>query len=261
MDFGMPVLLEAKSPEASAALCRELGLDFLELNVNLPEYAAGLNVHTFRQLAEKYGIYYTLHLDENLTPCDFNDWVAEAYAQTAEAYIGVARALSVPVITMHLHPGVHFTLPQKRVYLYDEYEDVALGKMAQFRDRCTAAVSTSGIKICVENYGGYTRAPFLLKSLDLLLQSPAFGLCFDVGHNAIDGFTDEPLILARKEKLRHMHLHDAREKADHLSPGDGTLPMQEYLALAEQTGCRVVLEVKTKAALERAVAWVRALSG
>ena len=38
MHFGIPTLIELKSTEACAALCRELGLDFVELNMNLPEY-------------------------------------------------------------------------------------------------------------------------------------------------------------------------------------------------------------------------------
>lgn len=34
MQLGMPTLIEMKSIEACAALCRELGLDFIELNMN-----------------------------------------------------------------------------------------------------------------------------------------------------------------------------------------------------------------------------------
>jgi len=45
---------------------------FVELNMNLPEYQADrLDVAALRRIAEKYGIYYTIHLDENLNPCDF----------------------------------------------------------------------------------------------------------------------------------------------------------------------------------------------
>ena len=45
--------------------------------------------------------------------------------------------------------------------------------------------------------------------LDELLESPAFGLTFDVGHNHCKKGQDEPVIMARKDKLYHMHLHDA----------------------------------------------------
>jgi hypothetical protein len=35
MQLGMPTLIEIKSLEACAALCRDLGLAFVELNMNL----------------------------------------------------------------------------------------------------------------------------------------------------------------------------------------------------------------------------------
>ncbi len=58
MDFGMPVLIENKSIKDNIALCRRLRLDFLELNMNLPEYQADRleNTDYFRKLAEKAGI-------------------------------------------------------------------------------------------------------------------------------------------------------------------------------------------------------------
>ena len=38
MDFGMPALIELPALEDCAKLCRELGLQFVELNMNLPQY-------------------------------------------------------------------------------------------------------------------------------------------------------------------------------------------------------------------------------
>ena len=40
MDFGMPVLIELDSIESNCRLCRKLDLDFIELNMNFPEYQA-----------------------------------------------------------------------------------------------------------------------------------------------------------------------------------------------------------------------------
>jgi len=40
---GMPTLIECQSIEVNIELCRELGLDFIEieLNMNLPQYQLG----------------------------------------------------------------------------------------------------------------------------------------------------------------------------------------------------------------------------
>ena len=40
LQIGMPTLVEVKSLEACASLCRKLGLSFIEINMNLPEYQA-----------------------------------------------------------------------------------------------------------------------------------------------------------------------------------------------------------------------------
>ena len=38
MQYGMPTLIENRTFEENVALCKELGLKFIELNMNFPEY-------------------------------------------------------------------------------------------------------------------------------------------------------------------------------------------------------------------------------
>ena len=123
MDFGMPVLIENKSIKDNIALCRRLRLDFLELNMNLPEYQAERLEDTgyFKELAEEAGIYYTIHLDENMNIADFNKSVSDAYMETAARTINAAKLLNVPVLNMHINHGVHFTLPDRKVELFEVY--------------------------------------------------------------------------------------------------------------------------------------------
>ncbi|MDR3310689.1 MAG: sugar phosphate isomerase/epimerase [Oscillospiraceae bacterium] len=254
----MPTLIETKSAEACAALCRELGFRFIELNMNLPEYQTdALDVPRLRGISAEYGVFYTIHLDENLSPCDFNPLVAEAYTRTVLRTVEIARELDAPILNMHLAEGVHFTLPDRKAFLFGEYESEYLRKLTAFRDVCEAAAGGANVKICIENSGGYNRAPFLTKGLDLLLQSPAFALTFDVGHNAGTGFANEPVITARGDRLRHMHIHDALDRGNHLALGTGALDLQKYLTLAERRGCRAVVEVKTAAGLRGSAQWLR----
>lgn len=256
MDFGMPTLIELKSLEACAALCKELGLQFVELNMNLPEYQADrINADAFAEIALRYGIYYTIHLDENQNPCDFNEKVATAYTETVLQTIELTKLLRIPVLNMHLSKGVYFTLPEKKVYLFDEYMDVYLAKLTAFRDRCEKAIGGADIKICVENAGGYDKE-FLQKGLALLLESKAFALTFDIGHNAGIGGGDEEIIMKHKKRLCHMHIHDAKDKCDHLPLGSGELELPKYFYFAKIQNCRVVLETKTVAGLIESVEWI-----
>ena len=254
MELGMPALLELDIASC-ARLCRELGLSFVELNGNLPAYQPDeLEPGELAALARREEIVFTYHLDENLNPADFNAGVAEAWTRTALQAIGLARRAGMPVVTMHLTPGVYFTLPGGKRYLFDRYRDRYLAAMERFRDRCAAAIGRGGPLLCVENTA-WSSLPFLCEAVELLLDSPAFGLTYDWGHAALAG--DDPLLRQRLDRVGHMHAHDVRDGRDHLPLGAGTLDIPARFSLAEEIGCRVVLEQKTQEALRASCVWVR----
>lgn len=257
IDFGMPTLIETKSLEECAVLCNELGLSFIELNMNLPEYQVeNIDIPWFRAIAKKYGIYYTIHLDENLNVCDFNKKVAAAYLETVLQSIEIAKQLNIPVLNMHMARGVYFTLPTEKRYLFAENEALYLQALRDFRDKCEASIGDSNIKICIENSDGYNQ-PFLLHGLDLLLESPVFALTLDIGHNAGVECDDESVIMERTTKLCHMHIHDAVGRKSHLSLGDGELDLPKYFYMAKKYNCRAALETKTIDGLRKSVEWVK----
>lgn len=214
-----------------AALCNELGLRFIELNMNLPEYQVEkIDTAHFSAVAEKYGIYYTIHLDENLNPCDFNNRVADAYTETVLRAIELAKHLNIPLLNMHMASGVYFTLPERKVHLSEEYKDFYLRGLLRFRNKVTDAIGNSDIQICIENPW---RNGFQRDGIELLLKSSAFALTFDIGHNAGGGGNDEPFIMAHSDRLHHMHIHDFVDGKDHLTLGMGELDLARYFRLAE----------------------------
>ena len=256
MKFGMPSLIETETLEDCATLCASLKLDFVELNMNLPQYQIQkMHPDRMRAVAEQYGISYTIHLDENMNMADFNPLVAGAHRETVRQTIELAKKLHIPVLNMHMPMGVYFTLPQGKVFLFERYRREFLEQMRLFREECTAAIGDSGIRICVENWCGYTA--WQIEALDLLLESPVFGLTFDVGHNHCKNGVDEPAILNRRERLYHMHLHDVVDGKDHRPLGTGELDKEKWLNLAKQQGFSVVLETKTVEGLRQSVQWLR----
>ena len=130
----MPTLLELPDAEDCVRLCASLGLRFLELNMNLPQYQPdAVDIERLKRLAERYGVYYTIHLDENFNPFDFNSAVAQAWLETLRRTVRIAAALSAPILNMHLPAGVYFTLPDRRVYLFEAYR--AAGVSGAVRER------------------------------------------------------------------------------------------------------------------------------
>ena len=250
-------MVEMTSIESGAALCRELGLDFLELNINFPQFTLEkLDVAELKRIAREYGIFYTLHLDDEMSIADFNPYIADGYCRTVYEAVDLAKQLGIPKLNMHMSRGAKYTLPDRVIYFFEAYEEEYLDRIRKFRDTCTAAVGDSDVMICVENTAGFL--PFQQRAVDLMLESPAFGLTFDIGHNYCSGDMDEAWIRARANRLHHMHVHDARDgKKDHRTLGEGELDIPAYMALAEERECTVVLETKTFDALRESVAWLK----
>ena len=212
MQFGMPTLIENRTLEDNIALCSELGLQFIELNMNFPEYQMEYLEQTDRlmRLAEQTGIYYTIHLDENLNIADFNRLVSEAYLETVRRSITAAVKLlplrgrfgdtTQPLIlNMHMNHGIYITLPDRKVQMYDRDFEVYMQSFEAFRSRCEEWIDDRDVMIAVENTDGFR--DYEKKAIEYLLDSPKFGLTWDVGHSKAIGEKDVPFLRKQKPLL------------------------------------------------------------
>ena len=268
MQFGMPTLIENRTLEENIALCAGLGLRFIELNMNFPEYQVDRLEDTGRllRLAEEAGIYYTVHLDENLNIADFNRLVSDAYLETVRRTVEAAKKL-LPLrdrfgsprpltVNMHMHHGIYITLPDRKVQMYDRDFETYMQSFAAFRSLCEEWIGDSGILIAVENTDGFRG--YEKKAVDFLLESPKFGLTWDIGHSKAVGEKDVPFLTEHRDRLVHFHIHDGTETPpkNHLALGDGQINLAERLRLAQERDARCVLETKTVDALKRSVKWL-----
>jgi len=268
-NFGMPTLIENRTLEENIALCSALGLSFIELNMNFPEYQIACieDTEKFCSLADAAGIYYTVHLDENLNIADFNPLVREAYLEAVRRTIHAAKHFvqlknrhgdrSQPLIlNMHMHHGIYITLPDRKVQMYERDFDAYIAAIEEFVMRCEAWIGDADIRIAIENTDGF-RA-YEKTAVERMLKSDCFALTWDIGHSKALGETDVPFILAHQDRLAHFHIHDGKEQPpqNHLALGDGEIDLQARLNLARQCGARCVLETKTIEALKRSVAWI-----
>ena len=270
IEFGMPTLIENRTLQDNIGLCRDLGLRFIELNMNFPEYQVDRLEQTerFCRAAEEAGIYYTVHLDETLNVADFNPLVSEAYRETVRRSVKAARKLlylkerfgggSGPVIlNMHMNHGIYITLPDRKVQMYERDLETYMEAFVGFRSLCEKWIGGDPIRICVENTDGFRS--YEKKALEYLLESPVFALTWDIGHSKAAHETDVPFILEHRDRLAHFHIHDGTQEPprDHLALGDGGIDLAERLKLADAVQARCVLETKTAAALTKSVHWLR----
>lgn len=271
IQFGMPTLIENRCLEENAALCAALGLRFIELNMNFPEFQSDRLEQTdhLLRIAEQTGIHYTIHLDENLNVADFNPLVSEAYMETVRRTVSVAKRLTglcgrygdggqPMLLNMHMHHGIHITLPDRKVQMYDRDFDTYMKSFAAFRARCEEWIGESAVRIGIENTDGFRE--YEKSAAEYLLGSPVFGLTWDIGHSRAAMEKDAAFILEHRERLIHFHIHDCggTPPQNHLALGDGEIDLISRLRIAERSNARCVLETKTVEALKKSVAWLRA---
>ena len=270
LEFGMPTLIENKTLEDNIALCKSLGLSFIELNMNFPEYQIDQmeKLDLFYQKADEAGLYYTIHLDENLNVADFNPLVREAYLETVRRVVEIAKQFVLLknkygkifrplIINMHMHHGIYITLPDKKVQMYERDFDVYMEYISHFVKLCEQWIGEADIKIAIENTNGFRE--YEKKAVEKMLQSDCFVLTWDIGHSKATKEIDEAFILAHQDKLSHFHIHDGSEnpQRDHLALGDGEINLSERLNMAKICNARCVLETKTIEALKKSVEWLK----
>ena len=273
MQFGMPTLIENRTLEENISLCKELGLQFVELNMNFPEYQIDKleDIDSFLKPAENTGIYYTIHLDENINIADFNPLVRKAYLETVRRTIETAKQFiklkntygdkKQPLtLNMHMHQGIYITLPDKKVQMYERDFDVYMGCFEEFRSLCEKWIGKEYIQIAIENTDGFKA--YEKKVIAYLLESPCFVMTWDIGHSKATGEKDVPFLMEYKDKLAHFHIHDGRENPpkNHLALGTGEIDLRDRLQKAKALDARCVLETKTIEALKTSVNWIRNLS-
>ena len=254
--YGMSTLIECDSLDKTIKLCKELKLDFIEINMNLPQYQKNnIDINMMKRHILNDNIFFTIHLDENLKVCDFNEEVSKAYIDTVLFTIEIAKKLNIPILNMHMDKGVYFTLPNEKIYLFEKYKDIYLNNLIKFRELCEEKIGESNIKICIENCDGYT--DFMKEAVELLLESNVFALTFDIGHDYCIGNKDIEFINRNINRLIHMHIHDAISNKNHLPLGKGEIDIENKINMAIKNNCTCVLETKTIEGLRESVEYLK----
>lgn len=257
VEVGMPTLIELPDLYANVKLAKDLELDFVEINMNMPDFQAqNIDVSNALKLMDE-GIYFTFHLDENFNAFDFNAKVREAYLDTLIETINLAKSINSPVINLHMPEGVHFKLPGEKIYLFEKFNSHFIRAVAEMRNACEKAIDGSEVSICIENTGGFME--YMQEGIESLLKSQCFNLTFDIGHNHCANHADDLFYEKHAKRIRHMHIHDANPQTCHLIFGEGELDIHKYFSFASDNDCRVVIETKSIAGLKKSIEFLNGL--
>lgn len=255
--LGMPTLIEFDSLEENAEFCNEIGLDFIEINMNLPQYQPNkLNIENLLSIQKDKNIFFTFHLPEDINIAHLNEKIRKVHWDIIMETIDIMKAIKSPLMNIHILEGIHFKLPDKSIFLYERYIDEYIDIMNEFRKEVDKQLKDSSIKVAIENMGIYDRE-FTRRAVSKLLESDTFGLTWDIGHDYSSGNNDRDFIMTNLSKLVHMHIHDAIENRCHLVLYSGDMNIDKKLELAKSKSLTSVIETKTVEGLRASVAELR----
>ena len=256
INIGMPSLIELDTIEENTELCKELGFNFIELNMNFPyNMIDKIDPSYLRNLAMKNNIEFTMHMPDDADTASFYDEVKKGYLKLFIDTIKWARESNVKLLNMHIAKGAYMTLPDKKVYINEKYSDEYISSFLNSMKVISEAAKKNEIIVCIENSSNFG-LNYVQKILEESLLLDNIFLTWDVGHDYISNYSDKKTILNHKNKIRHMHLHDASQNNDHLALNEGELNIIEHINFASNHKLSMLVEVKSKEALIKSVQWL-----
>lgn len=253
MKLGMPALVEYASIEELVELCMKLKLNFIELNMNLPyNFIQNLNPVVLKNITKDTNIEFTMHMPDEADLGSFYLSVREGYIKLFQDTIDWAKEAGVGLLNLHIIEGTRMTLPDKKVYIYEQYSEEFTNNFVNSIDNLSKKAQENNIILAIENSGNFGKK-HIQQTLNKALEYTNVKLTWDTGHDAGSNFTDKQYLMLNKNHIAHMHLHDAKGKSDHQVLFEGDLNIDELLQFAKSQNIRALIEVKTEEALIKSI--------
>ena len=253
MKIGMPSLVEYNTLNELVDLCLKLKLNFIELNMNLPyNFIENINPQELKKTINETNIEFTMHMPDDADLGIFYESVRRGYVELFSNTIDWAEEAGVKLLNMHIIEGAKMTLPDKKLYIYEEYSQEFQNNFEKSIIALSKKAEKKSVILAIENSSNFGKT-YIKKALDKSLLNPNIKLTWDTGHDALSKFTDKQYLMLNENNIAHMHLHDAVGTKDHQVLFEGELNINELLKFAEQKNIGVLVEVKTAEALEKSI--------
>ncbi len=253
MRYGMPTLMELNGLESNMKMCKSLNLDFVELNMNVPEYQTDLlRDQKPKELMEQYNLDLSMHLPENFYFADFNKHMRTAAFEVFKDSADIALNNHFSLMNMHMHVGTFFTMTDEKVFVQKKYQETYLDNVLKFRDLVDATLGNTDLKLCIENACDFHH-DFIKEAVGMLLDSENIHLTWDTGHNVKGKYQDQILLFDKVDQIKHVHLHDCAHGKDHQPLGTGEVCVNNVMDKLTDSCESIVLESKTLAGVHKSV--------
>ena len=238
MKLGMPAMIEYNTIEENAKLAKNLNLSFVELNLDLPYCKLTDEV---KHLAKKYNIEFTVHLSERIDVGELDNNIRIAYLKIIETIIKNGIKQNIKKYNLHLDPGIHFSLPDKKIFIYERYIDEYKKSLKNSCVFLNNLAKRFDVEIMFENL----KLPnYLKEGFEIIGSFDKLFFTLDMGHDLKNNSNAEKFFLNHKKKINHIHLHDFNGTSDHIALGSGIMNIEQKLSLIKELNVYTVIEVK-----------------
>lgn len=247
----MPILVEFHSLSENIDLCKKLDLDFIELNLDIP-YCFIDKIDT--NLLKNSN--FTIHLSEKFDVGELNNSLRNFYLNEIEKIISFGIKYNIFKYNLHLDPGIHFSLPDKKIFIYEKYIDDYL---RAYEDSCNILSKLANKYNATILFENVKVESYTLKVIDIIAKYDNLFFTLDLGHNIRYGNLAKEKFMEYSNKIKHIHLHDFNGSKDHQELFTGLLNVKEELNFCKQHNLDVLIEVKRKEELINSVNKLRNL--
>lgn len=247
----MPILVEFHSLSENIDLCKKLNLDFIELNLDIPYcFIDRLDTNSLKNNN------FTIHLSEKFDVGELNNSLRNFYLNEIEKIISFGTKYNIFKYNLHLDPGIHFSLPDKKIFIYEEYIDDYL---RAYEDSCNILSKIANKYNDTILFENVKVESYTLKVIDIIAKYDNLFFTLDLGHNIRYGNLAKEKFMQYSDKIKHIHLHDFNGSKDHQELFTGLLNVKEELNFCKQHNLDVLIEVKRKEELINSVNKLRNL--
>ena len=253
--LGMPQLYEYDNIEDNLKLAKELGLDFIELNLNFGYCRKEMEQGTVKALLDKYNLKATLHFYDEADLASYDE-VVDAYLVLLERYCKLGEDY-IDSMNIHLIPGPVVTISGVKNYIYEKEYDEYIKRFIKNLNRAKEICNKHNIRMVIENTDNI---PSFTKRVYKDLYDAGFKFCYDIGHDHLSFDIVDSTLKKVPLEFQEFHFHDGKDrKKCHLTLGEGEIDLKKFKALAIKHNAYINLEVKQASDLIKSVPYFRAL--